>query len=298
MSQLTTSSIADKIAAAFPFSVDKLPLVGPEGLRTPHYGLFRGDSGDCIGIACKQGYVPHTTDDIVALAQAASGAFSGECDVRCHFNDGHFVTIIPPVEHRRAIFGTQDNIFPRMIIRAGYDGRAFRGELGFFRDCCRNMAIVRPVGARVSDVIRHTHHLPERLEELQRIFTRLAAGWDGIAATALRLEATEIDLADFLRQVYPLTEDATRRTRNGHDRRVERIIRRVARERLATGRPELKTFGRTFMVSAWEALNGVQGYVQHDMPRHGRPGDMQRAILALEDAAVGRATELALSLAV
>lgn len=44
--------------------------------------------------------------------------------------------------------------------------------------------------------------------------------------------------------------------------------------------------------------NGVQGYVQHEMPRHGRPGDMQRAILSLEDAAVGRATELALSLAV
>lgn len=298
LATVSQSSIGDKINAAFPFSVDKFPLSGPEGMHTPHYGLFRGDSGECIGVACRKGYVPHTVDDVAALAEAASGAFSGECDVRCHFNDGHFVSVIPPIEHRRAIYGTADNIFPRLIIRAGYDGRAFRGELGFFRDCCRNMAVLRPVEgtARVSDSIKHTHHLRERLEDLRRVFTRLAAGWDGVAATAQRLEATEVDLADFLRTVYPMPEDASRRTRGTHDRRIERIIRRIARERVTTGRPELKTFGRTFTVSLWEALNGVQGYVQHDMPRHGRPSEMQRAIMAIEDAAVGRATELALSL--
>lgn len=297
MSIVTSQSIADKINAAFPFSVDKFRLTGPEGLTTPHYGLFRSDDGACVGVACRKGYEPHTVDDVAALAEAASGAFSGECDVRCHWNDGHFVSVIPPVEYRESIYGTKDNIFPRLWIRAGYDGRAFRGELGFYRDTCRNMArIMRAEGtASISQSIKHTLHLRERLEDLQRIFCKLAASWDGVAETARHLESREVDLADFLRLVYPLSEDASRRTRGTHDRRIERIMRRVIRERQATGRPELKTYGRTFLVSAWEALNGVQGYVQHDMPRHGRPGEMERALLALDDAAVSRALEVALA---
>ena len=42
-------------------------------------------------------------------------------------------------------------------------------------------------------------------------------------------------------------------------------------------------------MSAWEAFNGVQGYVQHDMSRHGRPDTFTRAIVALDDQAVSRA---------
>lgn len=293
-----TATIADKIAAAFPFDVDKFPLSGPEGLSTPHYGLFRGDNGQCIGIACKRGYVPHTTDDVAALAEAASAAFSGgggDCQVRCTFREGHYVTVIPSDDHRRAIFGTRDNIFPRLIIRAGYDGRAFRGELGFYRDACRNLSMLRAAGQTASSVIRHTHHLRERLEDLKHVFRRLASQWDGIAATAERMEATPVNLADFLRTVYPLPEDATRRTRGTHDRRIERIMRRVIRERQITGRPDLSRFDRAVEVSVWEAYNAVQGYVQHDMPRHGRPSEMDRAIMALEDAAVGRALEVALA---
>ena len=35
----------------------------------------------------------------------------------------------------------------------------------------------------------------------------------------------------------------------------------------------------------WMADNGIQGYVQHDQRRHGRPGNFARALLALDDAA-------------
>lgn len=290
----TTTTIADSIRAAFPFSVDKLPLSGPEGLRTPHYGLFRDDTGDCVGVACKRGYEPHTVDDVSALAEAAESAFDGSAVVKCLFRDGHYVTVAPSAEHRRSIFGTRDNIFPRLIVRAGYDGRAFRAELGFFRDACRNLAIVRPAGATVSSCIKHTHHLRERIADLRQTFARLARGWDGVADTARRLDATQTDLAEFIRSVYPIADDATRRTRDAFHRRTDKIVRRIMRERIETGR-DTSAIGR---VSLWEALNGIQGYVQHDHNRHGRPDEITRAIIALDDIAVQRATELALSLAV
>jgi len=95
--------------------------------------------------------------------------------------------------------------------------------------------------------------------------------------------------------VYPLAEDAAGRTITTHERQVDRIVRRIIRERMQTGRPELDLRGPV-QLSAWEAFNGVQGYVQHDAPRRGRPNDFGRMIAALDDSAVRRAMELALSL--
>ena len=289
-----TQSVSDVVRAAFPFSVDKLPLFGPEGLRTPHYGLFRSDNGSSVGVACRKGYEPHTVDDVCALVEAASSAFDGDAKARCLFRDGHYVTVSPSDDYRRTIFGT-DTIWPRLIIRAGYDGRCFSANLGFYRDACRNLAMIRPEGNAVKANIRHTYQLRGKLDDLRRTFARLASGWNGVVETAQAMDARQVNLADFLRQVYPLVDDATVRTRRSAERRVEAIVARIVRERQATGRPRLVGTDGAYLVSAWEAFNGVQGYVQHDHSRHGRPDDYTRAVIALDDPAVSRALELALA---
>jgi hypothetical protein len=127
---MTTSLVSDAVRAAFPFTVDKLPLGGPDGLRTPHYGLFRSDNAACVGVAVRKGYEPHTTDDVCALVEAATSAFPGEARAVCSFIDGHYVAVEPSADYRRSIFGTADNIWPRLWIRAGYDGRAFKAQHG------------------------------------------------------------------------------------------------------------------------------------------------------------------------
>jgi len=288
-------SVSDAVRAAFPFSVDKLPLFGPEGLRTPHYGLFRSDSGASVGIACRKAYEPHTVDDVCALVEAAADAFGGNAKARCLFHNGHYVTVEPSAEYRRSIFGTADNIWPRLIIRAGYDGRCFSANLGFYRDACRNLAMIRAEGNAVTANIRHTFQLRSKLDDLRGTFARLASGWNGVVETAASMEARQVNLADFLRQVYPLSSDATERTRRSAERRVGAIVARVVRERQQTGRPRLVGSDGAYLVSAWEAFNGVQGYVQHDQSRHGRPDAYTRAVIALDDPAVSRALELALA---
>jgi hypothetical protein len=155
------------------------------------------------------------------------------------------------------------------------------------------MSIIRSAGRNVAAKIKHTHGLPGRLVELGHIFRQLASGWESVAETARRMDAVEIDLAAFLRTVYPLADDAPRRTRDSYARRTERIVRRIMRERQQLGRRN-DAIGRA---TAWEAFNGVQGYVQHEMSRHGRPGEFARMLLALGDNAVARAEETALALA-
>jgi len=48
-------------------------------------------------------------------------------------------------------------------------------------------------------------------------------------------------------------------------------------------------------VSAWEAYNAVQGYVQHDASRKGSPSDFSRIIGASRDMSVKKAETLALA---
>lgn len=292
---VAVSSIGDTIRAAFPFSIDKFRLSGPDGMRTDHFGLFRSDTYDCIGNACRESYNAHTVDDVVALAEAGAAAFDSDAKVTCTWRQGHIVSIAPSDDYRRSIYGTSDNIFPRLLITAGYDGKAFRGSLGLYRDACRNLAMLQSAGQSITTSIKHTEGLRDRLDDLTSQFRLVAGQWSRIGDIAERLQSTEVRLTDFVREVYPGSgADASTRTRNAENRRIEKIFSRLTRERVHTGRPAI---GSDFMVSAWEAFNAVQGYAQHDMNRRGNPGAFDRAIIAFNDSGVRRAEELAMQLA-
>lgn len=286
--------IESKIEEAFPFEVIKKPLVGIDGERTGFHGLFRNDTNECVSRTVVRGnYVPHTLDDIKAIASAAGQALEGGiADVQCTFNSGHCVVAQPSREHRLSVFGSADNIFPRLVIRAGYGGQSFKATLGTYRDACRNLAMLRQVEG-VSRSIIHVRGLRDRMNELIETFSIVAASWDRIGEVVRRMEQNEVRLKDFLGEIYPEPERATGRAATEHEKRTEAIFRRILRERVATGRPEI---GNEWIVSGWEAYNGIQGYMQHDSARRGNPDDIRRAIMANNHRSVRQAEMLALTM--
>ena len=286
------SSIVETVNNSFNFNVDKLPLSGPDNLRTPFYGLFRSDSGEVVSDrSVSNRYVPHQTDDILALVESAGHAFEdGIADVRCHFNQGHYVSVQPTREYREAIFGESDNVFPRITISAGYDGKSFKAWMGFYRDLCRNMSMLSMVnGTSVS--IRHTSGLRAKMNDLIETFSVLKNSWATLTDVIHNMEATQVNLKNFLKDMYGDPSDS-KRGRTMHENRTEAIMRRVVRERLNSGRPDLQT---DWMVSAWEAYNAVQGYVQHDAIRHGSMTELGRIVKASHDPSVKRAESLLLA---
>jgi hypothetical protein len=296
MNATIENNVADRVRDEFRFAVDKFPLSGPDGLRTPHYGLFRSDSGECVGRSSVSGrYVPHTTDDVLALVEAAGATFGGVADVRCFFKDGHYVAVQPSREYREAIFGTRDNVFPRLMIDAPYGGLgSFTATLGFYRDACRNMSILRQVtGSQVA--IRHTSGLRMQMDELLAAFGTLERGWANLANVMRGMEARRVRMTDFLTAIYGEPNDREGRSLTIHRNRTEAIFRRLQKERLTTGRGDI---GSDFIVSGWEAFNAVQGYVQHDATRRGNPSEMARIVRAMHDSHVARAERLVLELAV
>lgn len=288
---MLSQDISNKVRSAFNFSVDKFPLSGPDGMTTPFYGLFRSDTGKVVGSGSVTArYLPHTTDDVLALVEAAETAFDGAADVRCHFREGHYVSVAPSKDYRKSVYGTADNIFPRMIIDAGYDGRPFAASLGIFRDACQNLMILRTVKASTVS-IRHTRGLRPKMDELIQTFSTLKEGWATISDVVDGMENRRVNMVEFLRSVYGEPGD-TGRAVTMHQNRTEAIFNRLYTERLRTGRPALDA---DWNVSAWEAFNVIQGYVQHDSRRHGTVTPMDRVMMAATDSAVYRAEQLALT---
>jgi len=288
-----SNSVSDKIRSTFNFSVDKFPLSGPDGMSTPLYGLFRSDNSSLVGSkSVTARYHPHTTDDVCALADAAENAFDDDIDVRCHFRAGHYVDVKPNLAQRKAVYGTEDNIWPRVLIRAGYDGESFRASLGYFRDTCDNMAMMSMVNG-TSVCIRHTSGLRSKMDDLIATFNTLKNSWSNLTDVVDQMQSREVVLTDFLNQLYPQPTAAEGRGVTIHRNRTESIVRRVIRERMSTGRP---TLVGNFKISAWEAYNAIQGYVQHDaVARKGFSGEFDRIIRAANDQTVRRAERLALA---
>lgn len=297
-SGLTTEQAIEKVKNCFNFSVDKFPLSGPDNMRTPYYGLFRSDNQQVVASgSVSDRYLPHTTDDVVTLAEAAAEAFDGTIDVDCHFRDGHYLTISPSKDYRREIFKAGDanfgdNLFPRVIVKAGYDGEAFRASMGYYRDVCKNMHIIRTV-KESSVKILHTTGLRGKIDDLVEQFETLRGSWDRLFETVAQMNEKSVVLSDFLNSIYGVPTKDEGREVTIHKNRTEKIFRRLQTERYKLG---LGSIPSDFKVTAWEAFNAVQGYVQHDATRKSTyDNSFDRMVLSLDDQAVRKAEALALA---
>ena len=294
---VSISSLSDKVSQAFNFEVVKLPLFAPDNQPTGYYGLFRDDKigTDAVvgsGSVTKR-YVPHTTEDVLALVEAASNVFEGEVSLQCHFNHGHYVSVRPSREYRREVYGNADAVWPDIWIKAGYNMTAFEGAIGTYRDLCDNLAMMKMVkGTSVS--IRHTSSLRDKMTDLIDTFGQLKQGWDNLVNVIDHLQNREVELTQFLLDIYGTPDETSKNAVTHHKNRIEKILKRIQRERFQSGRQSLAaTAGK---VSAWEAWNGVQGFAQHDCSRKNKPTGFQRALLASRDRYVKRAEEQLLSL--
>ena len=89
---VSSTDVSASVRSEFDFNVDKFPLFGPDHMPTDQYGLFRDDTGYLKGVkSVSPRYVPHTTDDVCALVDAAGEAFDGEIACDTHFRNGHYV---------------------------------------------------------------------------------------------------------------------------------------------------------------------------------------------------------------
>ncbi|MHC4104907.1 MAG: DUF932 domain-containing protein [Planctomycetota bacterium] len=289
--------------------MDKFPLYGPDNMPTDQYGLFRSDTGYIEGVkSISSRYVPHSTDDVCALVEAAaSSLFDGEVECKTHWNRGHYVSIKPTQDRRVSIYGTKDNIFPAVIIRGGFDGKGFHGTMGLFRDACQNLEMMRRVaGANVT--IRHSSGLRDRMNYLIDTFGNLQEGWENTIAAAKTMEDRKVNFEQFIAETFaanaPSESDFQAceadpnlkiRSVSTWKKRVEAITKRVKHELQSTRDTVVDAGQPVGEVSAWLAFNAVQGYYQHDaQAKQGFKSSFAKVLRAANETPVRIAEELAI----
>jgi hypothetical protein len=200
--------------------------------------------------------------------------------------------VIEPTKEQRLEVFKSDSVFPRVMIRAGYDGKAAKISMGSWRDLCANLHVMRTVSS-VTVSIRHSSNLRSHMDSLIADFQRLEKGWDSVTAVIQQMEANRVSMVDFLDAIYGKPDTDSKRAVTEHQNRTEAIFKRLQRELVARG----ETLGSDFMVSGWLAFNAVQGYIQHDTTRKGRNkgADGVGLLLSLNDANVLKAEQLALA---
>jgi hypothetical protein len=292
------SDVLDQVRNEFDFEIVKRPLVGSlnagRTVPTDWFACFRDDTFEPVGPgSVKDGYVPHTTEDVVTLVEAAIDGFNkGVTEVKTEFTkNGHFVLVSPSSEYQRTVSG-KDIVFPRLLIQAGLGGSSsFRCTLGLFRSLCSNLELFQTFKS-FSVSIRHTRHLPGRIDDLRANFAGLQEGWVNLEGVIDRASKREVEIAEILDRIYPQPADnASQRSATIHRDRTRAIVIRLTRERTSGG------YGLTEAgkATAWELFNAVQGYQLHDATRHGKRSDLQRAILANNTPPVRKAEELLLA---
>ena len=125
-SNMQSSDVSATVREAFNFSVDKFPLFGPDNMKTDQYGLFRSDTGYIDNVKSISGrYVPHTTDDVCALVDAASTLFDGEVECKTHWNKGHYVSVAPTKDCVRRSTARAITFSHGLLFVADLTGRVF-----------------------------------------------------------------------------------------------------------------------------------------------------------------------------
>ena len=288
-------SASDQVRAAFDFTVDKFPLSGPDGMGTPWYGLFRSDTCKVVGEgSVTERYVPHQTDDVIALVEACENVFGESHQTNTHFRNGHYVSIAPSDDYRREVAGSKEGLWPRLLIRGGFDRKAFNVTLGIYRDTCVNLMMLTSVKETYQS-IRHLSGLRDQMDELIAQFQTLEQSWQNLGTLIDSMNATEVNMVEFLNAIYPQPEQEEGRAVTIHRNRTEKIFQRMMQDRIKTGRQPV---GSDFMVTAWEAYNAVQGYHQHNASRReGFQGSFDRILQAGKDKHVKQAEALALAAA-
>jgi hypothetical protein len=289
-----TSGIADRMRATFP-TVIKAPLHGPDGLTTEWHGLWRMDNHQAVGPGSVSArYSPHTSEDVIALVEAAEHTFGEVGDVEMGFNHGHFISVAPKLsKEKRLELYENDIVFPRLMINAPY-GASFRANVGLFRIVCSNLYSMREVSG-ISVTFRHTHSLRSKMDELISDFRLLEHGWDRLSERVTAMTQAKTQVADFLDAIYGVPgDDASERSVTMHKNRTRAIITRMAQERIRVHGDA----GDLMQATHWELFNAVQGYAQHTKSRKGNVSPVDRIILASEDETVRRAEKLLVSLAV
>lgn len=256
-----TSSVREAIKEAYPFTVDKFPLSGPDGMKTDIYGLFRYVDGKCEFVgnkSVKKRYVPHTVNHVADVCQAASHAMGGSVALKTDFHHGHIVTMTPEMSEMKRL-NSIEQLTPIMMLKASYDGKSILMSMGLYNPLCKNQELFESV-KECNVNIRHNSTIDFKMENLIKKLSVLRQSWGTLDAMIDHMNGKQTHIDDFIKELFP--EKESKRGKTIAENRKTEIKERLRSEQGKTG----EAIGE--YATNWRLFNAIQGYFQHDVTRN------------------------------
>ncbi|WND33989.1 DUF932 domain-containing protein [Streptomyces sp. BB1-1-1] len=190
-----------------------------------------------------------------------------------------FISIRLPEAVRVDADGINDIVVPYVAVMNDHTGNGqFQCVVTPWRPVCANTERFAVRDAVTRWAVRHTIGATSQIKEARRTLGLSAQYFEQFSAEETALARTDIALDDFQRVIadlWPLDDDATRRTRTNHAHRNDALTERFTTETARVGR------------TAYAAERAITGYLDHVAPR--RPGktmteEIARATAAIEGA--------------
>ncbi|MFD0287633.1 DUF932 domain-containing protein [Streptomyces lutosisoli] len=175
--------------------------------------------------------------------------------------------------------GINDQIVPYVAVMNDHSGQGqFQCVVTPWRPVCANTERFAVRDAVTRWAVRHTAGATNQIKEARRTLGLSVKYFENFAAEETALARTDLALADFhkvIAELWPLDDDASKRTRTNHATRLSALDGLFLTEAERVGR------------TAYAAERTITGYLDHVAPR--RPGqtmteEIARATAALEGA--------------
>ncbi|MFI6658025.1 DUF932 domain-containing protein [Streptomyces sp. NPDC050523] len=264
------------------FTVTTVPaLYQWDGELREHVDQFhtvREDTGAALGAVGRR-YQPIQNRQGFEFLQELVGRFDVVWESAGVIRGGRrvFISIRLPESVTVDAEGINDVIVPYVAVMNDHSGQGqFQCVVTPWRPVCANTERFAVRDAVSRWAVRHTAGATNQIKEARRTLGLSVQYFDRFAAEETALARTDIAIDDFhkaIADLWPLDEDASKRTRTNHAVRLSALDDVFATETERVGR------------TAYAAERAITGYLDHVAPR--RPGqsmteELARATAALE----------------
>lgn len=243
------------------WTVEKTPLVLPDGHQTPFFGIVRTDTKQTF-TTCKDSYVPFQNSELAEMLIRLSEKTGYKIHSGGLFNGGGKVYI--QLESPNKIQGIGEN---RTTVNGyltglnSHDGTtALKWGETNITICCRNtfMSALKAV----KNSARHTESIHGRVEAAIREIQGLVAAETSLFDTFIKLSEIPVKKENFAKVVNQVTGVDITLTGNEREGKYSTYQLNRTNELLQSISREIKQKGETL----WGLFSGVTNYTTHVMP--------------------------------
>jgi phage/plasmid-like protein (TIGR03299 family) len=203
---------------------------GPNRVLAEQFVTVRDDTGAGLGVVGSK-YEILQNRDAFAFLQDLVDRHDVVWESAGAVRDGRrtFVCMRLPNTVTIDAAGVADEIVPFIVALNSHDGSSlFQVVVTPWRPVCRNTERFALRDAHTRWGVRHTRNALDRIEEARRTLGLSVTYFDEFAAEEEALARTAVTLQEFRRVIddlwQPPADDASTRTRNSHQRRVDELV--------------------------------------------------------------------------